>query len=493
MSEEYQDLALTNHELQLGDRTLSYTARAGFLPLIEESSPEKKDSKPGDAGPDKDDKPQGPATKHTANIFFVAYSVDGAEPSERPLTFAFNGGPGSSSVWLHLGALGPKMVEMDDDGSLPRPPGRLVPNEHSWLEFTDLVFIDPVTTGYSRALAGEKPETFHEVEKDVKTVAEFVRLFLTRHGRWDSPKFLAGESYGTIRAAALARELQSRHGVYLNGLVMISAALQMQSVFYSPGNDLPFITFLPSFAATAWYHGRLSEEWQKRPVEDVISEAREFAFGPYATALLRGAGLGEAAREEVVARYAELTSLDPALIERSELRVSQGRYSMELMRDAGRFPGRLDGRVLGYVADRTAPLPDHDPSYVAIQSPYTAALNAYVRSELQFECDLPYEILTDRVHPWNYSKFSNRHLDVVPLLCDAMTANHFLRTFFAGGYYDLAAPLGATEYSINHLGLPEELRRNVHSTSYASGHMIYTHGPSRAQLAEDAKAFYRGE
>lgn len=473
--EPEEKTSVTSHELVVNGETLHYTATAGTMVLKEEV--------------EENGKVEGEKAK--ATVFYVAYTLDDVEePSERPLTFSFNGGPGSSSVWLHLGVLGPRRVEMEGEmGALPRPPFRLIDNEHTLLKHSDLVFIDPVTTGYSRPVPGEKSDEFHDFEKDIQSVGEFIRLYTTRKARWTSPKFLIGESYGTTRAAGLSNYLQERHGMYFNGLMLVSSILNFQTAYFHPGNDMPAILFLPTYTATAYYHERLDDDLQQRPLHEVLEEVEEFALGDYTLALMQGAALPADRREEIAQRVARYTGLSPDYVERSDLRVEIFRFTKELRRDEGLTVGRLDSRFAGADRDSVGERFEYDPSYAAIQGPYTATLNDYMRRELQFESDLPYEILTDRVRPWSYKKFQNAYVNVAEPLRKAMNVNPYLQVLVANGFYDLATPYLATEYTFNHLGLRAGREDDVRMTYYEAGHMMYLHSPSLAQLGEDLGAF----
>jgi carboxypeptidase C (cathepsin A) len=463
-----EKIVTTRHSVILNGKGLTYTATAGTLILKEEH--------------EKEDKAEGEKAK--AAIFFVAYTRDDTDPATRPITFAFNGGPGSSSVWLHLGLLGPKRVQADEDGNAPPPPYRLVNNDYSMLDQTDLVFIDPVSTGFSRAVPGEKPKEFHAFQKDIESVGDFIRLYTTRYQRWSSPKFLAGESYGTTRSAGLSGYLQERHGMYLNGIMLISSILNFQTAYFTPGNDLPYALFLPTYAATAWYHGRLAPDLQAS-LPQTLAEVEQFAQGEYTLALMQGAALPAETRTAVAQQLARYTGLSADYIERTDLRIEIHRFCKELLRAQGRTVGRLDTRFTGLDRDAAGEYVEFDPSYAAIQGPYTATLNDYMRRDLQFESDLPYEILTGRVWPWNYDSHQNRFVDVAETLRKAMSINPYLKVFIANGYYDLATPYLATRYTVNHLGLATELQANVHLTYYEAGHMMYVHRPSLAQLKED--------
>jgi carboxypeptidase C (cathepsin A) len=475
--EPTDQLSITQHTFTSGGKSIRYTVTAGTLVLKEESH-----KKGEDAG-------QAEGEKARATIFFIAYTRDDVEDkTRRPLTFSFNGGPGSSSVWLHLGLLGPRRVELDEAGALPAPPFRLVDNEYSLLDLTDLVFIDPVSTGYSRAVMGEKPGDFHGFKKDIESVGDFIRLYATRYTRWTSPKFLIGESYGTTRAAGLAGYLQERHGLYLNGIMLVSSILNFQTASFDPGNDLPYILFLPTYTATAWYHKKLSPELQKN-LPATLREAEAFALGDYAQALLLGAALPDETRAQVAEQLARFTGLAQGYVERCDLRVNIFRFVKELLRDERRTVGRLDSRFKGIDRDSAGEQFEFDPSYANIQGPYTAAFYDYVRGELKYESDLPYEVLTERVSPWSYATHENQYVNVAETLRRAISTNPHLKVFVANGYYDLATPYYATRYTVNHLGLDPSLSANISLGFYEAGHMMYVHLPSLARLRSDLADF----
>ncbi len=468
------NLVSTQHAIGIGGQEIRYTVTAGTLVLKEEIADREKEAK-------------GEIPK--AQMFFIAYTRDDVpDKSKRPITFSFNGGPGSSSVWLHLGLLGPRRVALTFEGEMPRPPFRLVDNEHSLLDETDLVFIDPVSTGYSRPVEGEKPIEWHGFKKDIESVGDFIRLYTTRYNRWLSPKFLIGESYGTTRAAGLSGYLQERHGLYLNGIMLISAVLDFATIHFVPGNDLPYILFLPSYAATAWYHRVLR---LRRPLPSLLKEVEKFALGEYAAALLKGNLLTAAERRRIVERLALYTGLAPEFIERSDLRIQDRHFFKELLRARGRTVGRLDSRLLGRDRLGVTEQPEYDPLLTNVLGPYTAAFYAYVRSELRFESDLPYEILNEKVWPWSYKEFEGQFVYVAETLRKAMTTNPHLKVFVANGYYDLGTPYLASEYTFNHLGLHASLRENVRMGYYEAGHMMYIHLPSLAALKTDLAEFVR--
>jgi carboxypeptidase C (cathepsin A) len=470
-----ESVSETRHEITVNGRKLRYQALAGNLLLREE------DGKP------------------TASVFFVAYSLlpgDG-EPQTpalaRPVTFAFNGGPGSSSVWLHLGAFGPKRVALADTGEALPPPYKLVDNEFTLLDLTDLVFIDPVSTGFSRAAPGVDPKRFHGVQEDITAVGEFIRLYTTRYGRWGSPKYLAGESYGTTRAGGLSGYLQDRDGLNLNGIILVSSILNFETARFDDGNDLPYPLFLPTYTATAWYHKKLPPDLQNGDLQQALAEAERFARGEYALALMQGDRLPDVRRQEVVRKLAWLTGLSEEYVREANLRIEIQRFVKQLLRDRRRTVGRYDSRLLGTDLDAAGERAEYDPSYAAVQGAYTATLNQFLRSDLKVVNDIPYEILTGRVQPWDYGTARNRYLNVAPTLRSAMTKNRDLRLFVACGYYDLATPFAAADYTLDHLGLDSSLRGNVTTAYYEAGHMMYIHRPSLEKLRRDLAAFFRGE
>ncbi len=459
-------LVQTQHTVVINGVEIAYTATAGVIIMKEEA--------------EKDGVSAGEQAR--AGIFFVAYTRDDvSDASRRPLTFAFNGGPGSSSVWLHLGLLGPQRVLMTEEGWPLPPPGRLVPNPYSLLDVSDLVFIDPVSTGYSRPVAGESAKQFHDFRKDIESVGDFIRLYTSRYGRWLSPKYLAGESYGTTRAAGLAGYLQERHGLYLNGLMLISAVLHFQTLSFDYGNDLPYMLFLPAYTATAFYHRRLEPELQ-RDLIATLRAAEAFAFGDYALALLQGDQLDPATFDHIATQLARYTGLSRDYIARSRLRIRDDRFVKELLRDQHRTVGRLDSRFTGSDRDAVGETVELDPSLAAITGPYTAALNHYVREQLGFSSDLPYEILTERVWPWSFNDHQNRYVDVAETLRRAMHRNPALRVHVASGYYDLATPYFATRYTLNHLALDPALRSQISESFYPAGHMMYIQETSLSAL-----------
>lgn len=425
-----------------------------------------------------------------ASIFYIAYTKEGVNNfNARPITYCFNGGPGSSSIWLHLGVLGPRRVEIDDLGKEAKQPYRLQDNPYSILDDTDLVFIDPVSTGYSRAVPGEDPKQFHGVDADVQSVAEFIRLFTTRNQRWESPKFLAGESYGTTRAAGLAQELHDTHHLYLDGIILVSSVLNFQTVRFSSGNDLPYILFLPTYTATALYHHKLSDELQADE-KKTLEEVERFAVGEYAEALMRGDRLDKETYQVIAQKLSSYTGLSADYIDKANLRINIFRFAKELLRDERRTVGRFDSRLKGIDADVCGETFEFDPSFENIVGLFAATFNNYIRAELNWKKDEEYKIIAD-VSPWDYGSATNRYLDVGEKLRDVMSKNTYLEVFVASGYNDLATPYFATEYTFGHLGLDSSLRDHVILKTYEGGHMMYLNHASLVQLKSDLSQFIK--
>lgn len=458
----------TQHQITIDGRPLTYWATAGMMPLKDDTG------------------------EIEAEVFFIAYTLDSPNGDpRRPLTFAFNGGPGSSSIWLHLGALGPKRVDLNDDGTMPPPPFRLVDNEATWLPETDLVFIDPVGTGYSRAVTRAKAEEYWSYKTDIESVGEVIRLYLSRYGRWGSPLFLAGESYGTIRASGLAGHLIDR-GIAFNGILLISATTSYMTLWsgdYS-GLDLPYSLFLPSFTATAWYHRQLPSDLQSRPLEDVVREVEQWALGEYLVALAKGDTLGDEERDRVAQQLARYTGLRPEYVEGSRLRVHIMRYCKELLRERRLTVGRLDSRFTGVDELAVTDMPDFDPSLTSPTAPFTAAFNDYVRSQLGYQSDREYETLSMTVNQkWKFDQNRQGFLETGKALRAAFARNPHMRVLVAWGYYDLATPYFAILYNVSHMGLEPDWRANLHFAGYEAGHMMYIDRAARAKFHEDVTSF----
>ena len=455
---------VTEHSVRINGESIDYTATTGTL-LLRDSDGQPK-----------------------ASFFYVAYSRDDVRNAkQRPVTFTFNGGPGSSSVWLHLGTFGPKRVDFRDAEQPAPAPYRLTDNEESLLDVTDLVFIDPVGTGFSRAEGDTDAKEFYGVEADRKAIADFIRLWTSRNNRWNSPKFLAGESYGTTRAAAVVSELQQR-GMFMNGVILVSSILNFQTARFETGNDLPYIMFLPTYAATAWYHGKI--EGHENNLEGFLDEVRGFAGSEYALALMQGSELGDARKQAVAEKLAAYTGIDVEFILQSNLRLPIFRFTKELLRNERRTVGRLDSRYTGIDSDAAGETFQHDPSYTAITGPYTTAMNSYLRNELGYEEDREYEILSFTVNMnWDWETGRSGYVNVAEDLRRAMSTNTHLQVFVANGYYDLATPFYATEYTMEHLGLEPELQDNIEMAYYPAGHMMYIHPPSLEKLNDDIRRY----
>jgi carboxypeptidase C (cathepsin A) len=457
-------ISVTHHSLAVGQTTIDYQALAGTMMV-------------------KDD-----AGKPRANFFFVAYLKEPApRPQDRPITFVFNGGPGAAAVWLHLGAVGPKRVELGPDGIPSAPPHRLIDNDQTWLDSTDLVCIDPVGTGFSRPAEGQKASDFYGVQPDLDSISDFIRLFLTRYERWNSPKFLAGESYGTTRAAALSAKLLDDYGIDLNGIILISTVLNMETLDPGEGNELPFALYLPSYTAIALYHHKL----QTTDEDHLLGEVREYALHDYVQALAKGGALTKEERADVVAHLARYTGLTPDLIERANLRINPTMFRKQLLGDARLILGRFDARITGLDANPLASHPQYDPSLSLYLPVYTGAFNDYVRRQLKFESDLKYGVLNP-VGPWDFGPQGMGYLNVTGDLRSAILENPHLKVLVCSGYEDLATPFLATKYTFDHLDLMDRLQANVTQTFYHSGHMIYHDPASLKQLKANVAAFIAG-
>ena len=478
----------------------------------EEKKPEGEESKPVEPPPDRESTSEGTVTigrtrvpyravagtytmkeedgTPKATFFYVSYTRTGARnASQRPVTFAFNGGPGSSSVWLHMGLFGPRRVPLGDADTPPAPPYRAIENEFSILDLSDLVMIDPVSTGFSRPVKKDEAKEFHGLEEDTESVGEFIRLWTSRNQRWESPKFVMGESYGTTRAASLAGHLTDKLGMYVNGVVLISTILLFQTARPDPGNDLPYVLMLPTYAATAWYHGLLDRRRWKT-VRSLTDEVESFALGDYASFLMRDGRTSDSERTSVAERLARYSGLDLGFVERCDLRVSPQRFFKELLRGRRRTTGRLDTRYTGIDRDAAGEQPEYDPAYSMIQGIYTAAINDYIRRDLGFDSDLIYDIISEKVRPWKWGEQGDgKYPEVVSPLRSAMNRNRRMRVLVASGYYDLATPYCAAEWTFDHMQLDAELRGNLSFKRYEAGHMMYVHEPSIRQLRRDLGEF----
>jgi carboxypeptidase C (cathepsin A) len=461
-----EKISQTQHSVRLDGRDIKYTATAGTLPIRLDDG------------------------KVAARMFFVAYTKDGEDAKTRPVSFLYNGGPGAATIWLHMGSFAPRKVQMADDGFQPAPPYRLVDNEYSLLDATDMVYVDAIDTGYSRVVAGVSNTQFHGVRGDLRAFGEFINNYLKTYNRWPSPKFLIGESYGTIRSAGLSQELQTRHGIELNGIVLVSSLLTYQTLSPSPQNDIAYAAHVETYAATAWYHKKLAADLE-RELKKTVDEARTFAFGEYLTALAKGNRMTDAERKAMAQKIARYTGLSPEYVERANLRIDPGRYRKELLRDKRLTVGRLDSRFTAVNRDAAGEQDEFDPSNTALQGAYTALFEDYVKNELKWESDLHYPT-SGNVRPWNWDEFSNRYMDMTEPLRQTLARNPFLKVFVTIGYYDMATVMGGAEYNFAHLGYDSTFTDRVSFGYYEAGHMIYIRPSAHKALKADIAKFIRG-
>ena len=456
---------LTTNTVTIAGQRVTYVAETGMLPLL---------------------KPDGTSR---ASVFYVAYTRAGqTNAARRPVMFCFNGGPGSSSVWLHLGALGPRRVKMNADGTLPPPPFGLVDNEYSILDASDLVFIDPVATGFSRPVKDEKPKQFFGDSADLDSIGEFIRLWTTRHERWLSPKFICGESYGVFRAAGLAEHLRGGCGMYLNGIILVSGVLDFSTIWGQTGNDLPYALILPAYTASAQFHKKLPPDLQN-DLAGALAESRAFARGEYTAALLQGETLSTNETKKIAAELARLTGLKQPVIEDNKLRIDESVFRKQLLRDGGLILGVYDARITGHDDNPASPYPDFDPSSAATRGPFAAAINSYVRSELKFEDDLPYELLAGG-QPWNYG-VRNNYANASDRLADAMSQNAYMRVLVLGGRCDLVCPIDTMRHALDHMALAPAYRTNITYAEYDAGHMMYVNLPDLKKMQKDLEGFLK--
>ena len=455
--------SITNGKITLGGKEITYEAETNTIELLNEKD------------------------ETTAAVFYVHYRRTGVEsPEKRPLLFCFNGGPGSSAVWLHIGGLGPQRVVLPGDGTKsPEPPFALEENPDCLLDAADLVFVDPVNTGFSRAAKDKDPKQFFGYQEDVGYLTDFIRRFVSDHDRWASPKYLLGESYGALRVAALADSLQERTGMYLNGVVLLSGLLDFKTLASSGGNDVPYLCFLPAMAATAKFHGKLPGS---PPVEKLMDEAREFAFGDYAAALLAGTTLGEAKTRSIAGRLEKLTSIPAATWIKADLRLDATVFRKLLLADQGDEIGRFDARVKANATNPLMPVAASDPSFDMAIGVFSTTINDYLRRTLKARTPRGYEVLSRNVHPWNYGA-ENSYMRVDDRLVSAMRGNPHLRVLVQCGHYDLATPPDAIGYSMRRLDLPAALRANISTENYEGGHMFYTNREASAKMRRDLVEF----
>jgi len=454
----------------LGGAEVHYLAQTGMMPLL------KDDGTP------------------RANVFYVYYAATDAkgkrlaaqDAGSRPITFCFNGGPGASAVWLHLGGLGPRRLDLPADGLSPQTVTKIVDNPNSILDATDLVFVDPVSTGLSRAAKGEKAEQFFNVDEDIQAAGEFVRLFTTREQRWESPKYLCGESYGVMRVSGLVAYLQEKHGLYPEGLILMSGLINFQTLSPDTGNDLPYAVFLPGMTATAHYHKKLAPELQA-DMEKAVSASREWAQNDYILALQKGGDLTPEERHKVAEKLAYFTGLTVEDADDQDLRIDPSFFRKNLLRKEGKIIGRFDARVIGDDGDRSEPRPEYDPSFSNISGGFSSAVNAYIRGELGYDSDFPYHLLASL--PWKWSGFEGRYVTTEDKFAHAMKTNPRLRVLVLTSRRDLAVPEDSMRYSIAHMQIPRRLRANIEFQRFESGHMMYLYRPDAEKLRHNLTQF----
>jgi len=458
---------VTHHEAQVGGRTLHYTATVGHLPI--------KDA----------------AGTTEALMFYVAYTLDGADANARPVTFAFNGGPGSASVWLHMGVLGPRKVVLEKEGFLPAAPYRLEDNASTLLDKSDLVVVDAIGTGFSRPATIAMGKKFWGVEGDIASFGEFIRLYITRNERWASPLFLLGESYGTTRAAGISGYLSDR-GISFNGIVLLSTVLSFETLEYNKTNDLPYTLILPSYAMIAAYHHKLAPELTGN-LEQLRKEVEQWASNDYTLALAKGDALTPAERQAVIDRLARYTGLGKEFIDESNLRVNVRGFTHHLLADRKLRVGRLDGRFTGPDPLGFEDTPFYDPT-VMVQPAFTSVFNDYVRRELGYKTDMPYYVMArdawKGAFEWNWGSGIEGFPDTATALRQAMVKNRYLKVLVIEGYYDLATPYYAANYAMDHLDLAPEYRKNISYTTDPSGHMVYLDSSSLVKMKSDVAAFF---
>jgi len=456
---------ITHHKITVNGRTLAYTATTGRMPIKNEQ-------------------------QHTeAEMFYVAYTLDNAGGSKRPLTFAFNGGPGSATIWLHMGCFGPKRVKMLPNGFMPSPPFALEDNPNTLLDRSDLVFVDAIGTGYSRALTSELGRKFWSLSGDIAAFGEFIRLYLQKNSRWTSPIYLAGESYGTTRAAGLSGYLVD-HGIALNGITLISTILQFETASFVTGNDLPYILYLPTYALTAAYHHKLAPDIEK-DLEALRKEVEQWASNEYTLALQKGDSISAQERQSVIDHLARYTGLPKPYIDKCNLRVDLSRFDTELLRDEGKMVGRLDGRFTGPAASLTEQAPDFDPSEAAIRPPYTSVFGDYVKQELGYTTDLTYFVLGGGIGRWDFETSGwSGFADTSQALRHAFAKNPFMHVFVAEGLYDAATPYFAVDYTLDHMGLTSAAHKNIARDQFNAGHMVYIDEKSMEKLKRDVDRLY---
>jgi carboxypeptidase C (cathepsin A) len=457
-------ISVTHHTTKIDGKSITYTVHTGTLVLRDE-----------------DGKPK-------ASVFFIAYTKDQEDAASRPITFFFNGGPGSASIWLDMGIMAPMHPDMAPNGQQPSPPYNLVENPNSPLDVTDLVQIDAMGTGYSRPAKGVKETDFTGARNDIAMFGEFIRDYLDKYQRWESPKYLFGESYGTFRSAGLASELQSNEGIELNGIMLLGTVLDYQYISQSPTNDIGYSTFFPTYTATAWYHKKLPPDLQKETLQEVTQQSRDYAFGDYLTALAKGNSLTPAERTAVAAKVARFTGLSQDFVLSTNLRIDAGAFRTELLRDQREMLGRYDARLIGINGNPSSGRQDYDPSDVAPTGAFMSAFMRYLHADLDYTSDLQY-YLGGHTGGWDFGNGGNGYPSEVESLRSAMAKDPYLHVMVGAGYYDTATPFANAEYSFNHLGFDKTYADRVEFRYFESGHMAYLNQSSAKQLKSDIVNF----
>ena len=470
-AESKEDSSVTEHVAHIGGQMISYKATIGSIALKNAQG------------------------EPTALMYYTAYTrTDVKDMGQRPVAFIYNGGPGSASIWMHIGAFGPRRVAVKESGYTPPPPYQLTDNANSLLDRTDMVFIDPIGTGFSHAVGKAHDKDFWGVDEDVHSMAQFVNIYVTRHSRWNSPKFLIGESYGTFRSAALGNYLQSHDNMTINGIVLISSVLDLSTISFLPGQDLSYVLYLPTYAATAWYHKAVKDA--PADMHAFVDEARAYAVGPYASALMKGASISATEKAAVAAKLSHFTGLSEDYLLKADLRVVEPQFTAELLRNRGETAGRLDSRFAGPNGDLLSEFSGSDPQSDAISGAYVAAFNVYIKDELKFgQGDRPYIALSQVANgAWDWKHGGGGFgfpgaPTTEPDLAQAILTNPHLQVEIENGYFDLATPFFGTEYTREHLGLSSKLTNNIQLKYYDAGHMMYVRDEDLTKLKGNIAAF----
>ena len=462
--------SVTDHSIQINGKRIKYTAAAGTLIL------KNNEGKP------------------EASIDYFAYVAKDTKEYSRPITFAFNGGPGSSSIWLHMGALGPKRIVIADTAQTPPPPYNIVDNQFSILDKSDLVMIDPVGTGFSKALGKKKDEDFWGVDTDIESLSNFIKQYVSENGRWNSPKYIIGESYGTTRGAGIINYLQSHDHMSFNGIVLISTAMDISSLSDGvTGQELPFALYLPTYTAVAWYHHKLPD--QNAELIPLLQKVRKFAISNYINALLKGNSISEQERNDIAEKLHEYTGLSKDYILEANLRIREAEFTQELLHSKRETVGRIDARFKGFTFDPLSQYAEYDPLFPAVSPAYTAAFLDYIHNDLNFGKDMDYSVLTGLFGKWKWkhSAPNGERQFVVNTSVDlayAIGLNPYLKVLVMQGYFDLATPFFATEYTLSHMNVSKQLESNVEIKYYKAGHMMYIHNSSLEKMKKDLDGFY---